>query len=91
MTHLVASALRGDWTTARQLNRRFYPLMKTLFLEPSPAPVKVALQLIGHAEETLRLPLVPVSNGTREVLEAVIDGLGLLRDLPVRESNLIVL
>ena len=87
MADLVRAALAGDWSTARYLNRRFYRLMQTLFLEPSPAPTKSALHLMDYIEETLRLPLVPVTPATREKLESIITELGFMRHAP-RENNL---
>ena len=84
---LVRAALTGDWTTARYLNRRFYRLMQSLFLEPSPAPTKAALHLMGYLEETLRLPMVEATPTTRQTLEAILTELGLLRDAP-KENNL---
>ena len=61
MAILVEATLRGDWSTARRLNRQFYRLMQSLFLEPSPAPAKAVLRMMGKGDDILRLPLVPVS------------------------------
>jgi 4-hydroxy-tetrahydrodipicolinate synthase len=75
---MVKAALSGDWTTARTLNRQFFRLMLAHFWEPSPAPVKAVLALLGHGEDRLRLPMVPVTAATRRKLELLLDELGLL-------------
>jgi 4-hydroxy-tetrahydrodipicolinate synthase len=77
MTQMVNAALSGDWPTARELNRQYFRLMQAHFWEPSPAPVKAVLALMGLCEEQLRLPMVPVSTATRRRLELLVDELGL--------------
>ncbi len=78
MADLVRAAIRGDWSTARRLNRTFYPLMQALFTEPSPAPVKAAHALLTGTPEHLRLPMIPVSAATRDRLRTLLQALDLL-------------
>jgi 4-hydroxy-tetrahydrodipicolinate synthase len=78
MAEMVHSALHDHWFNARSLNQRFYPLMQAHFWEASPAPVKAVLSLLGHGEDVLRLPMVPVTPATRQKLEALTAKLGLL-------------
>ena len=78
MSLMIAAALSGDWVTARDLNKRYYALMQAHFIEPSPAPIKAVLALLGRCSETLRLPMVPVTEATRTKLEAILQGLNLL-------------
>ena len=73
MSRMVAAALAGDWETARGLNRRFFRLMQAHFSEPSPAPIKATMKMLGLLEENLRLPMVPVTSTTREKLRALVD------------------
>ncbi len=54
------------------------PLVDALFCETNPIPVKAALAMRGLIHEELRLPLLPISNGNRERLQAVLKELGLL-------------
>jgi 4-hydroxy-tetrahydrodipicolinate synthase len=77
MTQMVGAALAGDWPAARDLNRQYFRLMQAHFWEPSPAPVKAVLALMGLCEEHLRLPMVPVSTPTRRKLELLVDELGM--------------
>ena len=54
------------------------PLIKAMFDEPNPAPVKAALALQGWIGEALRLPMTPVSDALREDLHAILRDLRLL-------------
>ena len=77
MSDMIRAALRNDWDGARRLNRRYFPLMQAHFWEPSPAPVKAVLALLGRGEEAMRLPMVPVSGATRLKLSALCEELEL--------------
>ena len=76
MSEMVGAALRGDWFVARELNKKFFRLMMAHFWEPSPAPVKATMKMLGLVEENLRMPMVPVTDGTRERLKAVMSEAG---------------
>ena len=78
MAQMVGGAMAGDWATARAINRQYYRLMQAHFWEPSPAPVKAVLALMGRGEDRLRLPMTPVSALTRRKLEVLLGELGLL-------------
>ncbi len=77
MSAMVRAALDGDWATARSVNRRYFRLMQAHFWEASPAPVKAVMKMLGRGEDVLRLPIVPVSEGTRARLESLLVELGL--------------
>ncbi len=78
MARMVAAALQDDWTTARALNRRYFPLITANFWESSPGPVKCVMALMGRLKENYRLPIVPVASATREKLKVLAEELGLL-------------
>jgi len=78
MSQMLAAALRNDWPTARALNSRYFALMQAHFTEPSPAPIKAVLALLGRCTETLRLPMVPVTEPTRTKLKSLLQDLDLL-------------
>jgi 4-hydroxy-tetrahydrodipicolinate synthase len=75
---MTAAARAGDWPTARRLHYEMLPLMRALFLESNPIPVKAAAALMGLCRDELRLPLLPMSEGPRARLHAVMQQLGLL-------------
>jgi len=64
--------LRGAYDRARELQDRLMPLHDALFCEPSPAPVKYALSLLGFCTPEVRLPLVELTEaGRAKVKEAM--------------------
>ena len=69
-TMLVHLALSGELSNARACLHRLLPLMDANFIETNPGPVKAALALMGRLHNSLRLPLVPVADATREALRA---------------------
>jgi len=78
MSQMLTAALANDWPTARALNSRYFALMQAHFTEPSPAPIKAVLALLGRCTETLRLPMVPVTPATRTKLKSLLQDLDLL-------------
>jgi 4-hydroxy-tetrahydrodipicolinate synthase len=72
------ACLAGDYRTALQYQDRLMPLHRALFLEPSPAPTKYALSLLGHMREDVRSPIVPVGQETRAEVESAMRHAGLL-------------
>src|SRR5438093_7386282 len=50
MADMTRAALNNDWTTARQLFRKYLPLMQGNFIESSPMPVKAVLAKMGRIE-----------------------------------------
>jgi 4-hydroxy-tetrahydrodipicolinate synthase len=87
MSHMVDAAMTDNWIAARRINRHYFRLMQALFTEPSPAPIKAVLALLGRGNENLRLPMVPVTTPTRRKLERILGELGLLFDQPSDEEH----
>ncbi len=79
MSRMVELALVGAWVEARALHYRLLPLMEVNFIESSPGPVKAALAMMNLIEEQMRLPLVPITDKSRERVREVITELGLLK------------
>ena len=69
---------RGDTTAALAIHDKLMPLHTDLFMESNPAPIKYALSLLGKMEETLRLPMVPVSEPTRVAVRKAMGHAGLI-------------
>ncbi len=72
VSDLSHACLAGDWDKARKLNRALTSVFKNMFIESNPAPVKAAMAAAGLIGETLRLPMVPVSDASRAKLEEVL-------------------
>ncbi|MCI7404468.1 4-hydroxy-tetrahydrodipicolinate synthase [Pyramidobacter sp.] len=75
---MIDAALGGDVAAARRLHLRLLPLMKDLFNESNPIPVKFAAGELGLCRDELRLPLVPAGERTRELVRADLLELGAL-------------
>jgi 4-hydroxy-tetrahydrodipicolinate synthase len=58
---LVRAAEKGDHAGAEKLHRRLFPLLKDLFIEPNPVPIKTALSWRGQMSAECRLPLCEMS------------------------------
>ncbi|HEY6419954.1 MAG TPA: 4-hydroxy-tetrahydrodipicolinate synthase [Candidatus Binataceae bacterium] len=70
MHDLVAAALEGDFVRAREIHYRMLPMMRALFLETNPIPVKQALACMGKCANELRMPLVQMSPGPADRLKS---------------------
>jgi len=74
---LVRSALRGDFARARELQRKYQPLMDINFVETSPGPVKFVMARMGLLAPIWRLPMVPPQPASQQKIEAVLESLAL--------------
>jgi len=63
VANLTKAALTGDYNTARALQFELNPLVKLLFCEVNPIPVKAACSLLGLCNNELRLPLTVIEAG----------------------------
>lgn len=75
---LVHDLLARRTERAPELVERLAPLMSALFLETNPAPLKAALERLGLCSGELRLPLVPIDEGTRVRLLVALERSGVL-------------
>ena len=65
---LVQAALKGDLETARREHLRLIEVISLLFVEGNPGGIKYALKVLGVCGDTMRLPLVNISEGTAKKL-----------------------
>jgi 4-hydroxy-tetrahydrodipicolinate synthase len=79
MARMARAALANKWDTAREIFRKYLPLMNANFIESNPGPVKAVLAMMGRIEEVYRLPLVPMKKDARAKLEKIVSELGLLQ------------
>jgi 4-hydroxy-tetrahydrodipicolinate synthase len=78
MADMTRAALNNDWQSARQIYRKYWPLMQANFIESSPMPVKTVLAMMGRIEEAYRLPMVSVRRETRSKLQKIAGEVGLI-------------
>ncbi|HYM09302.1 MAG TPA: 4-hydroxy-tetrahydrodipicolinate synthase [Bryobacterales bacterium] len=82
MSRLAALCLEGNFTAAREIHRRYLPLMEINFVESNPGPVKAAMAMMGLLELAYRLPMVPPQPANQAKIEKVLESLGLLHRAP---------
>lgn len=75
---LVGAYLAGRTDEALHWHQRLLPLVKALFLESNPIPVKTAMGMLGWIRPELRLPLCPMSEANEERLQQALIAYGLL-------------
>jgi 4-hydroxy-tetrahydrodipicolinate synthase len=78
MTLLAHLALQNDFPAARQLHRRYLPLMEVNFVESNPIPVKAAMAELGLLKPVWRLPLVAPGREDMARIRAVLESLNLV-------------
>lgn len=72
LSRLLGHFGRGETEEARAIHLALFPLIKALFSETNPGPIKRALFRRGMINEEYRLPLVPVTEKTAADLDRVI-------------------
>ncbi|MBU4346488.1 MAG: 4-hydroxy-tetrahydrodipicolinate synthase [Candidatus Omnitrophica bacterium] len=70
---------KGNIEKARLLHYKLLPLIKAMFMETNPIPVKTAMGLLGMCEPDLRLPMSALSEGNLEKLKKALKDYGLLK------------
>lgn len=76
---MVEAFRNGDLEKARELHLTLAPLIRAMFLETNPIPVKKAVELIGLSAGNLRLPLAPISTDNEKKLKAALNDLHLIQ------------
>ncbi len=80
MAELAQACLKGDWETGRKLQFKFIPLIRAVFIETNPIPVKTALALMGKCRGDLRLPLTAMAEGNVKKLREAMAAFGLINN-----------
>ena len=68
----------GDIKGAREAQFKAYPLIKALFAEVNPIPVKAAMNLMGKNVGSLRLPMTEATDSTKALLKDEMTKYGIL-------------
>lgn len=75
---MQAACLAGDYAEALRLQDLLMPLHIAIFIEPGLVGAKYALSRLGMCEETVRLPLTPLTAGTRARIDTAMAHAGLI-------------
>lgn len=73
-----AACLKGDYSVALGIQDKLLPLHQNLFIETNPAPAKYALSLLGKCADTVRLPMVPLSDTSKTAVRDAMVHAGLI-------------
>ena len=63
---------------AERINELLQPVHKSLFIESNPSPVKYAAKLLNLCSDDVRLPLVKVTNSTKELIKEALQSAKLI-------------
>ncbi|MDR3337136.1 MAG: 4-hydroxy-tetrahydrodipicolinate synthase [Treponema sp.] len=77
VTALTNACAKGDLETAGKLHYELLPLIKAVFIETNPVPIKAAMAMAGLPAGPTRLPLGPLSPASEGALRTTLEGLGL--------------
>ena len=77
---LAQACLAGRWDEARKMQFQLIPLIRSLFIETNPIPVKTALALMGKCSGELRLPMTPMAESNLQHLRVALGDFGLLQN-----------
>jgi 4-hydroxy-tetrahydrodipicolinate synthase len=72
------ACLAGDYSKALALHDRLMPLHDALFIETNPGPVKYAMSQLGFCKPDTRLPLAPIADQTKALVDLALEKAGLL-------------
>ena len=72
------ACLAGDFSRALEIQDRLMPLHDAMFVESNPGPVKYAAERLGLCSAQTRLPLAPISEATRKIVDEALVSAGIL-------------
>jgi len=78
MSQLTRACFEGDWEKGRSIQFKLIPLIRSLFIETNPIPVKTALSLMGKCRGDLRLPMTPMAEPNVKTLKKAMSDFGLI-------------
>jgi len=76
MVEMYESFSAGDLAHAQDLHYILSPLMRAMFIDTNPIPVKKAVELLGMAAGPVRLPLDELDAARTEILKGVLANYG---------------
>jgi len=77
VANLVAEFEKGNLKKAQEIHYKLLPLIKAVFLETNPIPIKTAMGLLGMCEPDLRLPMCAMLPENLEKLKKALKEYGL--------------
>ena len=75
---LSKSDNNNDLKEAEKLDKILQPVHHSLFVESNPSPVKYAAKLLGLCDDSVRLPLVKITEKTKEIVKKALQSAKLI-------------
>ena len=72
VSQMVKAALAGNISEAQRAHYQYMDLMKAMFIETNPVPVKAAMAMMGLIGEKYRLPLTPMTSEHHDQLQRIL-------------------
>ncbi len=76
---MVRTALDGRFEEARKIHYALFELMELNFLESNPIPVKAAMKALNLCTDSVRMPLLPMSNKNKAVMRKALETAALIK------------
>ena len=87
MASLIHACLDGNFARARDLQKKYLPLMEMNFIESNPGPAKAAMAEMGLLEPVWRLPLVAPKAENLQKIRGVLESMGLVGKVHAAATN----
>ena len=78
VSELVEHFFAGRFVQARELHYKLLPLVKAMFIETNPIPVKTAMAMLGMCSDEFRLPMCSMEDANKSKLKVALKNYGLL-------------
>ena len=75
---LVNAMLKKDLDKANEIAFKWLPLVKAMFIETNPIPVKAAMAMMGICSDEMRLPMCSMSDEHQESLRKILKSYNLI-------------
>ena len=77
VSEMVYNAQSGKFDIAKSIHNKLLPMFGALFCESNPIPIKYVMGRMGYGDGRPRLPLTPLTEGGRAVLDPILAELGI--------------
>ena len=77
VSEMVNNAMNDNFDIAKGIHNKLFPLFGALFCESNPIPIKYVMGTMGYGNGCPRLPLTPLSEKGRAILDPVLKELGI--------------
>jgi 4-hydroxy-tetrahydrodipicolinate synthase len=78
VSDMVDAFMKNNMDKARELHYKMLPLVKAMFIETNPIPVKTAMSMMGMINSDLRLPMCEMGAENKKKLEKALKDYGLI-------------